>query len=77
MISPQEKELLEQLGKTPYGGALQAYLNEAFDELNNVQTCLDWEDTKARQKALGILEKLFRFMAKTQPTVTRTSSQFE
>lgn len=77
MISPQQKELLKQLGKTPYGVALQAYLNEAFDELNDVQTCLDWEDTKARQKALGVLEKLFRFMLEAQPVITRTPSQFE
>ena len=77
MISPQNKELLEQLGRSPFGKALQEYLNERFDELNDVQTCLSWEDTMARKKALGILEQLFRFMAPSQPSATKKTGKYE
>lgn len=76
MITQQHKELLEQMSKTPYGAALQAYLDEAFEELNDIQTCKDAEDLKARQKALGVIEKLFKFIRPHAAITQKTTNQY-
>jgi hypothetical protein len=68
-------KLLQEMSKTPYGKALQAFLDEEFDKLNDVQSCKDWEDVRGRQHALKTLEGLFRFMT-TKDTSDKPKNQY-
>ena len=58
----ETKQILESVNATPFGKALQEFLDDQFEELNNVQACKSWEDTLGRQHAIAIIEKLFSFM---------------
>jgi hypothetical protein len=62
MIRPEVKEILGSINGTPFGRALQEFLDDQFEELNDVQACTSWEDTVGRQHAIKILENLFSFM---------------
>jgi len=62
MIKPETRQLLEEMGKSRYGIALQEFLDEEFDLINDIQTCQNFEEMLGRQKALATLERLFGFM---------------
>lgn len=66
MIKPETIKLLSELNNTPYGKALQDFLDEEYMKINDVANCTSWEDTIGRKKALETLERLFSFMAKKQ-----------
>ena len=65
MITQEQKQLLNEMKLTNYGKALQALLDEKYDEINNVKFCTSWDDTLARAKALKILDDIFYFMKDT------------
>lgn len=62
MLKPQIKEILESVNVTPFGRALQEYLDEQYEIINDVQACTSWEDTLGRKHAIKVLENLFAFM---------------
>ncbi len=75
MIKPETKQTLEALAQTQYGQALQEYLDEEFELLNDIQTCKSWEETIGRQLALKSLEHLFSFMA-LRPKLGKGKNQY-
>lgn len=62
MIKPENKILLEGLKTTGYGRALQEFLDEKKNELNDVSTCKSWDETLGRAKAVAIIDEIFSFM---------------
>jgi hypothetical protein len=69
MIDPKAKEVLEQINSTPYGKALQEFLDDQLTELNDVTKCTSWDDTLGRKYAVGVIENLFNLIKvkKTPP----------
>jgi hypothetical protein len=61
-MTQENKQILQGLKQTNYGKALQELLDEKYTELNNVKSCLSWEDTLGRAHALKILDDIFSFM---------------
>lgn len=62
MITPEQKQVLNDLGKTQQGKVLKEYLSEKYKELNSVLKVISWEDTLGKQKALIILKDLFAIL---------------
>lgn len=62
MISPENKQILVDLGKTNQGKVLKEYLSEKYKELNSVLKVTSWEDTLGKQKALVVLKDLFSIL---------------
>jgi hypothetical protein len=75
MISNEAKELLKNLKNTPYGRALQEYLDDEYDRINDVQACNSWEEVLGRKHTLATIEKLFSFMAMAK-TEARQKNQY-
>jgi len=68
MLSTETLKLLSDMKATPYGGALQLYLDEEFEKINDIQTCTTLEEMLDRKHALATLERLFSFMAQRKDT---------
>lgn len=62
MIRPEIKQIFEGINATPYGKALQEFLDNELNELDRASSCKNWEDTLARAHAVKIIEKLFSLM---------------
>lgn len=62
MITPEQKQVLNDLGKTQQGKVLKEYLSEKYKELNSVLKVTSWEDALGKQKALLILKDLFSIL---------------
>ncbi len=62
MITPEQKQVLSDLGKTQQGKVLKEYLSEKYKELNSVLKVTSWEDTLGKQKALLVLKDLFSIL---------------
>jgi hypothetical protein len=75
MIDPRNKELLQQLATSAHGKALQAYLKEKYEIINDVTTCTSWEHTVGKQLALGVLKDIFSFLEEKK-TVDKTPNQY-
>jgi len=75
MIKSEIKEILEGINATPFGRALQAFLDDKLEELNNVQNCTSWEDTLGRKHATKVLEDLFSLM-KIQKSKVASKNQY-
>jgi len=59
MISPEAKKILEGVNATPFGRALQEFLDDEYKTLDSVRDCVSLDDVKGRQHAIKILDKLF------------------
>lgn len=77
MISPENIKLLQGIRTSPYGNALQAFLDEQYDIINDVKSCKDWEDTLARKHTIDVLEKLFAFMSKPKIVIVGENRKYE
>lgn len=65
MIKPQNRKLLEELGRNVHGQALREYLNEELKHLDSVSLLPDENFEiigKSRKEAVGIIRELFNFM---------------
>jgi len=62
MITPEQKQLLEQLPNTQYGKALFAYLEQEYSVIGDIMSAENIEELKGRQHAVRFLKKLFYFM---------------
>ena len=62
MITPENTKLLQSLGTSAYAHALQEYLEQECERLNDVSACKDWEDTLGRKHAVEALKKIFSFL---------------
>ena len=60
MISPDQRKILNDLGKTQYGFALRKYLKEKYEKINDITSVTTWEETLGRQYALKLLKRYFR-----------------
>lgn len=77
MIKPATKQILESVNATPFGRALQEYLDDQYEILNDVQACESWEDTLGRKHAIKVLENLFAFMRVKGSTQKKSENQYE
>lgn len=75
MISNESKQILSNIKNSPYGKALQDYLDGEYDIINNIQTCENWDDVMGRKRTLATLEKLFSFMS-TDKVVDKQKNQY-
>ena len=75
-MTEQGKKLLKELPQSLYGKALQEFLDEEYDIINNVQSCKTIEELKGRQLALETLEKLFSFMKEIKIEI-KNKNQYE
>lgn len=62
MISQDQRKLLEDLSKTPYGQALRAYLYEKLAEIKNIENVESFEDVLGRKHAVKVVKDLFGFL---------------
>ena len=62
MISPDQRKILNDLGKTQYGFALRKYLKEKYEKINDISSVTTWEETLGRQYALKTLKEIFSFI---------------
>lgn len=67
-MTPENKQLLQDLARTSYGKALSEFLGEELSILKDVNNAKSWDDTLANQKASRIIEKLFNFMQEKKTT---------
>lgn len=69
-----KKILFEELPKTHYGKALEIYLQEEMEKLNDVSTITTWDETLARKKGAEILKKILKFLnIDSKPDAKKTS----
>lgn len=61
-MNPEQKKLLQELGASPFGTALKAFLNTELGKIKDVSNAKSWDDTLARQHAAHIIEQLFSFL---------------
>lgn len=73
-MTPQHKELLNQLGKSSYGVALKAFLEDKKAELNNVELLTSWDETLGNKRAAKIIKELFSFLEEKSPTEGKKTS---
>lgn len=76
-ITKEQEELLANLAKTPYGKALQDFLDSKYDEINNIMSAKTWEETLGRQFALNVLKDLFAFMGTQHIDSPQKKNQYE
>ncbi len=74
MISPEHKKLLEDLNKTPYGGALKAFLFEELTIIKDVRNAKSWDEAVGNQRATAIIEKLFDFLEERKSVTPKKNS---
>lgn len=67
MISPETRKTLEDLGKTPYGKALQEFLLEELKNIDTVKGVKTLDEIIGRQIALEVVNKLFSIMGNNNP----------
>ena len=67
MVTPEQKQILIELGKTNYGKALFAYLDEQLEELRDIQNLKPFtvKEGVARQHACKIIEDIFSIVKET------------
>lgn len=70
-IKPEHIKLLEELGRTQFGAALRAYLEDEKESIRDVRNSSSWEDTLGRQMALQTIDRLFNFMKEKTPVVKK------
>ena len=76
-ITKEQEDILKNLAKTPYGIALQAFLDIKYSEINNIMTSKSWEETLGRQFALNVLKDLFMFMGTQNVDSPGKKNQYE
>lgn len=62
MIDPKAKEILNGINATPYGRALQEFLDDQIKELSDLEKITSYEDALGRKYAVQTLKKLFSLM---------------
>lgn len=72
-IKPEHQKLLEELGRTQFGIALRAFLEDEKESIRDVRNSSSWEDTLGRQMALQTIDRLFNFMKEKAPVVKKTN----
>ena len=77
MIKPETTKILQSLGISQYGNALQEFLDEQYKIVNDVKACTSWEDTLARKHTVEVLDKLFAFMNKPKPEKVGENRKYE
>jgi hypothetical protein len=76
MISQEQRQVLQELGKTQYGQALRALLNEKLADIKDISNTKTWEETLGRQFAVRLIKDIFSFMEeKISPS--KESKQYE
>ncbi len=74
-IDQEQKRILEELYRTPYGKTLEIVLNKAIDEINDVRTMNTLEELLGRKIALKFINELFFFMGEKK-VETRDKNQY-
>lgn len=74
MLKQEQKEILEQLGRSHFGKALQEYLTDAEKELDSVKGCTSFDEVLGKQYALAVLAKLFSFMKEQEAPKSKTNN---
>lgn len=72
MITQENRQLLSEMKNTNYGKALKNFLDDKYEEMNNVATCKSWEETLGRAFAVKILDDLFSFMKEKTESKNKT-----
>jgi hypothetical protein len=67
MKKEEYKKLLEQLPSTPFGKALQAYLDDELRSIESVHGVTKIEEAFAKQLLSDMVKRLFYFMGKSKP----------
>lgn len=62
--------------KTQHGMALKEYLDEEYEKISDITTCLTWEETLGRKESIKILRKLFSFIDVENRSVDKVKSQY-
>lgn len=50
------------MSKSPYGRALEDFIEEQLDIINDVSTCSSWDEVLGRQQTAKSLKKLLSFL---------------
>ncbi len=74
MISPQSRELLNNMDKTPFGIALKEYFDSELKELRDIVNCTP-EEFQGRKLAVKIILKLSTLM-ETEPEKPISKNQY-
>lgn len=61
-MTERSRKILADLKTSQFGVALQEYLDEQFEIINDVQACESWDDVLGRKRTLRTIESLFSFM---------------
>lgn len=77
MITPEQKKRLTELPKTPYGIALQAFLDDKYKEIGNILESKSWEETLGRKFALQLLKDLFAIMGSDPGGASPKKNEYE
>ena len=75
MATPETKQLLIELGKSPFGRPLRDYLNEKLTDLDSVSDCKTWEETLGRKHAVELIKNLF-VVIEDKRIETKTKNQY-
>jgi hypothetical protein len=77
MIRPETTRLLAEFNKSPYAHAIKEFLDEEMKEIRSVESASDWEEVKANQKVIKIVDRLFYFLRETPPKVDKSKNQYK
>lgn len=76
MISPQTRQLLEELSKMAHGKAVRELLNEEIEKINTVFGVSSFEEVIGRQKAVEALKAIFSFLEKPNPQGSQNKTTY-
>lgn len=71
MTKDERQTTLLGMKESVYGKALKDFLDEHYNKINDIKTCLSWEETLGRKYALQLLKDLFSFMDDKNPSTKK------
>lgn len=75
-MTSDQKKTLSEMKNSPFGKILNIYLEEKLAQINDIKTCLSWEETLGRKYALQLLRDIFYFLNDTKST-DKNLNQYE
>jgi hypothetical protein len=74
-MKPESKKLLQEMSKSPYGRALEEFIEEQLEIINDVSTCTSWDEVLGRKETAKSLKKLMSFIT-TKEIPEKIKSQY-
>lgn len=75
-MTQEQKKILQDMSKSQYGKALEVFLKEELDNIDDISSCKTLKEMEGRQFAIKLINKLFSFM-QVRNTTEREKNQYE